>query len=382
MEVIFNDLILGHSYILQTRTQYEAESMIWPIVEAMFDTNNSVFIQGFDEDFLKRFLLPPTMEVKLRREYYDKLNDYSTLLMLEQKEIRKKWPLLLQTPTQCCLKIISDCFPLDNKSIQIVYTNIDVPRWTIQPIKVKLPTPTNTLIMSVIPMNMEKALQQIQKCAPLTDIINILKSGDCKVAQDAARMICACSSFEKHLISQDIQRTNNLRKTFDRKMFPRWDWCLNFLANANKVIVLTASDLPAGLEPCNHILTIPGVFHKCIHLDGQELGPSMTLHAQRAMNDFQQWGHILIITNVWENGESLAGNIPLWLRTTIYTDLILLDAAYQRWPLSNSILSKVNIWRVILSPYACKASGILWTNEKPDDDRGTSKFDDYELKRV
>jgi hypothetical protein len=383
MESIFNDLMNGGAYILEATTQCEVEALLWPIITAMFDTNTTVCIHGFEADFLKCQLLPNDIQINLRREYYQKLGDYETLSKLEKQDIDRKWPLLVQNPTPCSLTIVTECSILTPKSIQVVYTPREMPRWIYVKIQPNPPAKKMELIMVVIPLDMENALLQIQKCAPFTDVGYLLKYGDTKVVKDASLMLCCTNALEKRSIEQEIYRTNNLRTQFQRKSYPRWDWCIDFLSKTNeKVIILTATCLPAGLSPCNHILTIPGVFHHCIHIDGLELGPRMTLHAQRAMNDFHTAGRVLIITNAHEHSESLAGNFPLWLRTTSYTNLILLDAAYQRWPLPKSVTNVVNIQRVVLSPYRCQRPGVLWVTEKDTQDRSESKFDEFEINRV
>lgn len=382
MEAIFEDLIRGQAYTLETTCQSEAEDLVWPIVQAMFDRNICVCIH--DDEFLKRYLLPPTIEVRLRREFYHKLGDYETLRRLEKEDIEQKWPKLNGGGG---LQIMSETQDIQPMSIQVFYKPMELPRWTFVGIEILPPPKRCTKVMVVIPVEMTHALRRIEKCAPFANVMPLLKTGDVKAVEDAGQVLCVSTTIEKEAIIQQSMRSNLMRTKFDVKYYPRWNWCINFLYGLKahqRVILLTANSLPAGLCSIDHVVNIPGIFHRCIHVDSLELGPTIDADVQNALDTFNQCGKILIITNAHDTCDSAAGNIPMWFRLTSYTDLVLLDAAWQKWPLPNSVIDKVDVWKVVLSPFTCQESGLLWVapHERSLVERETTKFDNLELQCV
>jgi hypothetical protein len=385
MESIFEDLLNNQAYTLEAACMHHAEEMVWPIIISMFERNTCVYISGFTDNFLKRFLLPDSIEVNLTRDYYHTLDDEQTLEKIEQETIYKRWPLLVTNYCVNCLTISSSF--VCAKSIQVVYpVPVETPKWTFVKIDCVKPSTTNLIVISAIPSRVQKSFTKIQKCAPFADICKLLKTGDCKMIEDASNVFCVNTPIEKQAVIKQSIYTNNKRTVFNNKDYPRWDWCMDFLykMKQQKIIILTANELPSGLISCNNIVTLPGITKTCVHLDSITLGPYVNNHVQNVLDTFNKCGQILIITNANETCDSLAGNIPMWLRYIRYTDLILLDAAWQRWPLPLSVTNQVNVWKVIMGFNTCKKNNILFwvpVNEQTID-LTQSKFDEIELNRV
>ena len=322
MDAIINDLLSGKMYTLTVLNHEMAERVLLPIVKTLLSKRKPVSLMTC---LMRHHFVKISIESQMRTDYYTRLGDFVTLTRLENQEIERNTPYLFLNQINSGSIVISDRTDVSATILIIIDPHCrQTPLWQV----VVTPEPCKTHFICLPFSKTLSTLLDNAKTVEKKILLRHLRNGSLSGVDLELQLSKVSSLLEKQAIAASYRRSTCFSNNV---LEPRWKWLADHMNRQNtdkKTVILTSEPLVADF--------LSYIKKKVVHINLIDLS--------LPINDFTT----LLISQAYEGSDSLVGNVPLWLKVNgiVFDKLILLNAAWQQWPLPKSILNK-EIFRIV-----------------------------------